>query len=125
MIASTKNIDLSKAWESGYSIGELWGFSRSALRAESNSGGQHSIIWGILSIVEYQVDRGAGHKYLRDRLSTGDWTAIGFLVPKAANSELQIVPPIENAQFGRKPSAIGNADVQYTDVRIVHSNCLA
>jgi hypothetical protein len=56
---------------------------------------------------------------LRDRLWHGDWIAVGVL-----NGETTIVPRIENAKFGRKPSAMGDGVVNYSDVRILHSALL-
>ena len=86
--------DLSGVWVNGYSIAELWGYTKPVSRPEPASGQTHVLLWGILSIVDYQVDQGAGHSYLRDRLWNRDWIAIGFLEPKTADSSLQIVPPI-------------------------------
>jgi hypothetical protein len=108
--------DLPNLWENGYSIGELWGKSDPVSRGGPSLEKTHLIMWGILSIVDDQVREGAGHQYLRDRLWHQDWTAIGFL-----NGEIAIVPPIKDAKFGRKPSAIGDGNVNYLDVRIVHS----
>ena len=102
-------------WENGYSIGELWGRSEPVSRGPSLES-SHLIIWGILSIVDDQVSEGAGHRYLRDRLWHQDWVAIGFL-----NGELTTVPPIKDAKFGRKPSAIGDGVLTYLNVRIVHA----
>ena len=113
--------DLNEIWANGYSIAELWGFTKPVSRGGEAPTNDHLILWGISSIVEYQVDRGAGHQYLRDRLWNGDWTAVGFLEPKTPESRLGIVPPIKNAQFGRKQSAIGDGVTNYVDVRVVHS----
>ena len=60
--------DLNVIWGKGYSVAELWGFTQPVSRGSPTLENTHLIVWGILSIVEYQVDRGAGHKYLRDRL---------------------------------------------------------
>lgn len=122
---SEKITDLSEIWAKGYSIAELWGFTKPVSRGETAGSNNHLILWGILSIVEYQVDRGAGHMYLRDRLWNGDWTAVGFLEPKTSDSRLEILPPIQNAKFGRKLSAIGDGVTNYIDVRVVHSQSLA
>ena len=115
--------DLNSIWSQGYSIPELWGFTKpfSSSSSESASETTHILLWGILSIVEYQVDKGAGHKYLRDRLWNRDWIAIGYLEPKTPDSILRILPPIENAKFGRTFSAIGDGITNYTDVRIISS----
>ena len=115
---------LQKAWEQGFNIAELWGISKPVLRSGAVEENNHLMLWGILSIVEYQVSQGAGHRYLRDRLWNGDWVGIGYLEPKIEGSALMIVPPIEDAKFGRKLSKVGNGAVNYTDVRIVHSNLL-
>jgi hypothetical protein len=106
-------------WENGYSIGELWGKSDPVSRGGPSLEKSHLIMWGILSIVDDQVSEGAGHQYLRDRLTQRDWIAIGFLKGKIA-----VVPPIKDAKFGRKPSAIGDGVVNYVDVRIVHARLL-
>jgi len=89
-------------------------------RATSQVEASHSLMWGILSIVEYQTSEGAGHRYLRDRLLSGDWFAIG----RANNDEtnrLVLVPKFDVPKFGRKPSAIGDDTIKYLDVRVVHS----
>ena len=112
---------LNGIWAKGYSIAELWGFTKPVSRGEPATTNEHLILWGILSIVEYQVDRGAGHKYLRARLYNGDWTAIGFLQPKIDASRLTILPQIKDAQFGRRLSAVGDGQTNYIDVRITHS----
>ena len=112
-------------WEQGYSIAELWGYSAAVTRATSHVDGSHVLLWGILSIVEYQVDRGAGHRYLRDRLWSSDWVAIGYRAPKTVCSRLARVPQIRDAQFGRRVSAIGTDEIEYHDVRIVHGRFLA
>jgi hypothetical protein len=109
-------VDLHSVWQNGYSIGELWGNGEPVSRGGPIRETEHLILWGILSIVEDQVSHGAGHRYLRDRLWHREWIAIGFL-----NRQLTVVPPIENAKFGRKPSAVGDGTTNYVDVRIVHS----
>lgn len=115
---------LNELWESGYSIAELWGLTKPVSRREPASDNNHLILWGILSIVEYQVSHGAGHRYLRDRLWNRDWVAVGFLQHKTPDSCLVILPQIENAKFGRKLSAIGDGVINYIDVRIFHSQLL-
>ena len=109
-------VDLNQLWENGYSIAELWGFTEPVSRGGPTTDNDHLILWGILSIVEDQVSHGAGHRYLRDRLWDRDWIAIGFL-----NQRLAILPPIKDAKFGRKPSAIGDGVTNYMDVRILHA----
>src|SRR3954462_6119598 len=99
---------LQQAWMQGFYISELWGFAKPVLREESATETGHLMLWGILSIVEYQVSQGAGPRYLRDRLWNGDWIGIGYLEPKAEDSSLVIVPPIKHAKFGRKLSMIGD-----------------
>ena len=99
---------LSVLWAGGYSIAELWGYSEPVTRSTSAVEAAHGLLWGILSIVEYQVSKGAGHRYLRERLWAGDWIAIGNLEPKVPESALCRVPKIKDAKFGRKVSAIGD-----------------
>ena len=113
--------DLKSLWAAGYSIAELWGHSPPAHRRTSEVDGDHPLLWGILGIAEYQIDHGAGHRYLRERLSTGDWLAIGYTAPKAEESHLVIVPRIPDAKFGKKQSAIGRDSVEFVDLRIVHA----
>ncbi len=108
-------------WAEGYSIAELWGHSEPVTRGTSTVEAAHILLWGILSIVEYQVRKGAGHRYLRERLWAGDWIAIGNLEPNAPGSPLCRVPRIRDAKFGRKVSAIGDGTIKYTGVRVVHS----
>lgn len=112
---------LSSFWAAGYSIADLWGHGLPVSRNTSLGGGPHLLLWGILSIVEQQVSQGAGHRYLRERLRSGDWVALGFLAPKDSNQRLSRVPPIRDAKFGRKDSAIGDGMVKYVEVRIVNS----
>lgn len=111
--------DLDAIWAQGYSIGELWGFTKPVSRTEVSAGNVHVLLWGILTIVEQQVDHGAGHKYFRERLYKRDWFAIGYREPKTEVSRLMIVPPIEHAKFGRKFSSVGDGVVNYTDIRVV------
>lgn len=115
---------LTPIWEQGYSIAELWGHSKATHRGTSNIGSEHVLLWGILGIVEYQVDRGAGHRYLRSRLEAGDWVVIGYRAPRIAQSRLICIPKIENAKFGKKLSSIGSDEIQYQDIRVVHHNLL-
>lgn len=117
--------ELSDVWAEGYSIAELWGFTKPVSRGGAASAETHLILWGILGIVEYQVDRGAGHKYLRERLRAGDWTAIGYREPSTPSSRLEKLPLIKDAQFGRKVSAVGDGVTIYTNVRIVHARLIA
>jgi hypothetical protein len=92
--ASETGIDLVEIWRNGYSIAELWGFSKPVSRGSAPDN-THLILWGILGIVEYQVDRNAGHAYLRDRLRNGDWIAMG--VSGAENAEVTPGnPPTDN-----------------------------
>ena len=115
---------LERIWVEGYSIAELWGFSKPANRGTSAIETDHALMWGILGIVEYQVDEGAGHRYLRERLLSGDWIAIGVAEPKMLDSKLVRVPAFKNAKFGRKASAVGDGITNYADVHIVHSRIL-
>jgi hypothetical protein len=119
--ASGDSDRLCSLWSEGYSIAELWGRSEPVTRGTSKVEAAHLLLWGILSIVEYQVSKGAGHRYLRERLWTGDWIAIGSLQPEATGSQLCRVPKFENTKFGCKASAIGDGTAKYTGVRIVHS----
>jgi len=112
---------LNVLWAGGYSIAELWGYSEPVTRHTSAVEADHGLLWGILSIVEYQVSKGAGHRYLRERLWAGDWIAIGTLEPKVPDAGLCRVPKIKDAKFGRKVSAIGDGTLKYTGVRIVHA----
>jgi hypothetical protein len=112
---------LDELWAGGYSIAELWGYSEPVTRNTSSVEADHGLLWGILSIVEYQVSKGAGHRYLRERLWAGDWIAIGSREPKLPESGLSRVPRFKDAKFGRKISAVGDGTVKYTGVRIVHA----
>lgn len=112
--------DLRAIWQRGYSIGELWGASQPVSRGGPSTEKSHLIMWGILSIVDDQVRKGAGHDYMRERLWERDWFAIGYL-----DQVLTLVPPMKDAKFGRKPSAIGDGQTSYTDVRVVHARQMA
>jgi len=111
---------LKEIWDCGYSIAELWGFTRPITRATSVISEPHGLLWGILAIVDYQVDTGAGHTYLRERIAKGDWIGIGFTASDGSEPQLAIVPKIEGAKFGRKQSAVGDGKTTFTDVRFVH-----
>jgi hypothetical protein len=111
---------LETAWGHGFSVAELWGMSKPVAHSGSDVD-RHLMLWGILSIVEYQVSQGAGHRYMRDRLWNGDWIAIGFREPRESGSQLTILPPIKDAKFGRRQSEVGDGVTNYADVRIVHS----
>lgn len=116
--------ELEEAWNLGYSISELWGASKPVSRGTSSVESKHPILWGILSIVEYQVDHGAGHKHLRDRLMAGDWVAIGYHDDEAQPKELVKLPRIDSAKFGKRRSAIGDGLNNFFDVRIVNRELL-
>ena len=116
--------DLEALWQAGYSIAELWGHSKPVERATRHVDAPHPILWGILGIAEYQIDEGAGHRYLRERLYAGDWLAIGYPAPKTEGAQLTIVPRIADAKFGKRLSAIGKDDVEFVDLRIVHAGLL-
>ena len=113
---------LTDIWWNGFSIKEIWGFSGAVTRGTEEIKAAHPLIWGLLGIVEYQMSKGAGHRYLRERLWKGDWIAIGVCGERTADSKLEVVPRFENAKFGRRRSAIGDDTILYTDVRIVHSH---
>jgi hypothetical protein len=120
----SKDKELEEAWKLGYSISELWGVSKPVSRGTSSAKSQHPILWGILSIVEYQVDRGAGHKHLRDRLMAGDWVAIGYPDNEAQPRKLVQLPRIESAKFGKHRSAIGDGLNNFVDVRVLNREVL-
>jgi hypothetical protein len=115
---------LSALWDCGYTVAELWGFTAPVTRATSEISEPHGLMWGILGIVEYQVDKGAGHKYLRQRISSGDWIGIGFDEKAAEEKRLTIVPKITDAKFGRRKSAVGDGATNYVNVRFVHHQLL-
>jgi hypothetical protein len=115
---------LQAIWDAGYSIAELWGHAGAVTRATTAIDGDHPLLWGVLGIADYQVDRGAGQKYLRDRLFAGDWVAVGYRAPKTEGAPLVLVPRIADAKFGKKQSAIGKDDTDYVDLRIVHARYL-
>lgn len=112
---------LMASWEQGYSIAELWGRSAPVTRATSRIEGPHPLLWGILSIAEYQIDKGAGQKYLIDRLKSGDWVAIGYRSPRQPEHPAVIIPASEATKFGRRESAVGDGVTNYVDARIVHA----
>lgn len=116
--------DLTTAWEAGYSIAELWGSSRPVMRATSDVRSIYPLLWGILSMAEYQIDRGAGHTYLRTRLEAGDWIAIGTPQNAASGAPLVEVPRISAAKFGKRRSAIGDGMTNYINVRIINKEML-
>lgn len=118
--SKTDSQRLKEIWDCGYSIAELWGFTRPATRATSIVSEPHGLLWGILAIVEYQVDTGAGHTYLRERIAKGDWIGIGFISSDTVDPQLSIVPRLLDAKFGRKQSAVGDGRTIFTNVRFVH-----
>lgn len=115
---------VSVLWDCGYSVAELWGFTAPVSRGTSLISEPHGLLWGILAIVEQQVDKGAGHKYLRQRISCGDWIGIGYDEATAEEKRLVIVPQIKDAKFGRRKSAVGDGITNYVNVRFVHHKLL-
>lgn len=111
---------LQNLWGCGYSVAELWGFTAPVKRGTSEIAEPHCLLWGILGIVEYQVDKGAGTRYLQARIASGDWIGIGYRQSEPAEMQLTLVPKIQNAKFGRKNSAVGDDEAVFTDVRFVH-----
>ncbi|WP_376984613.1 hypothetical protein [Bosea sp. R86505] len=112
---------LIASWEEGYAIAELWGRTAPVTRATSRIEEPHPLLWGILSIAEYQIDRGAGQKYLIDRLRSGDWLAIGYRSPRQPDDPAVIIPADEATKFGRRQSAVGDGVTTYVDARIIHA----
>lgn len=111
---------LPELWDCGYSIAELWGFTLPVTRYTSQVGEAHRLLWGILRLAEDQIDRGAGHAYLRQRIATGDWIGIGSAESAVATPELVVVPRLQDAKFGRRKSAVGDGITNYVNVRFVH-----
>jgi hypothetical protein len=118
-MSSAENL-LRALWDCGYSIAELWGFTAPVSRQTSEISRPHGLLWGILAIVEYQVNKGAGHRYLQQRISSGDWIGIGFSEATADEKQFTIVPRLTDAKFGRKKSAVGDGVTNYVNVRFVH-----
>jgi hypothetical protein len=114
----------SALWDCGYTVAELWGFTAPVSRGTSLISEPHGLLWGILAIVEQQVDKGAGHRYLQQRISSGDWIGIGFSEAAAAEKQLVILPQIKDAKFGRRKSAVGDGVTNYVNVRFVHQRLL-
>ena len=108
-------------WERGYSVAELWGFTAPVSRKTSEISTPHGLLWGILGIVEYQVDKGAGHRYLQQRLKSGDWIGIGVRETETEGGKFTIVPTFNDIKFGRKKSAVGDGVTNYVNVRFVHA----
>jgi hypothetical protein len=115
---------ISALWDCGYTVAELWGFTAPVSRGTSVISEPHALLWGILAIVEQQVDKGAGHRYLQQRIGSGDWIGIGFSEVAADEERLVIVPQIKDAKFGRKKSAVGDGVTNYVNVRFVHRKLL-
>jgi hypothetical protein len=115
---------MSALWDCGYTVAELWGFTAPVSRGTSVISEPHGLLWGILGIVEYQVNKGAGHRYLQQRIVSGDWIGIGFSEAAADEQQLVIVPRIKDAKFGRRKSAVGDGVTNYVNVRFVHHKLL-
>ena len=115
---------MSALWDCGYTVAELWGFTAPVSRGTSVISEPHGLLWGILGIVEYQVNKGAGHRYLQQRIVSGDWIGIGFPEAAADEQQLVIVPRIKDAKFGRRKSAVGDGVTNYVNVRFVHHQLL-
>jgi hypothetical protein len=115
---------MSALWDCGYTVAELWGFTAPVSRGTSVISEPHGLLWGILAIVEQQVDKGAGHSYLQQRIASGDWIGIGFREGTADEERLVIVPQVKDAKFGRKKSAVGDGVTNYVNVRFVHHKLL-
>jgi hypothetical protein len=111
---------LPDLWHCGYSIAELWGFTPPVTRPTSDISEPHGLQWGILRLAEDQIDKGAGHAYLRQRIAAGDWIGIGSSESSAGTREFVIVPKLKDAKFGRKKSAVGDGTTNFVNVRFVH-----
>src|ERR1700761_2307931 len=111
---------MSALWDCGYTVAELWGFTKPVSRGTSLISEPHGLLWGILAIVEQQVDKGAGHKYFRQRIGAGDWVGIGYQEASVETKRLVIIPPIQDAKFGRQKSAVGDGISNYINVRFIH-----
>jgi hypothetical protein len=101
------------------------GFTAPVSRGTSIISEPHGLIWGILGIVEYQVNKGAGHRYLQQRISSGEWVGIGYSEATADEKRLVIVPEIKHAKFGRRKSTVGDGITNFVGVRFVHQKLLA
>ncbi len=115
---------MSALWDCGYTVAELWGFTAPVSRGTSLISEPHGLLWGILAIVEQQVDKGAGHRYLQQRIVSGDWIGIGVSETSDDEKRLVIVPKIKDAKFGRRRSAVGDGVTNYVNVRFVHHKLL-
>lgn len=111
---------LSRLWNGGYTIAELWAFTAPVDRETSCVISPHGLMWGILRIAEDQIDVGAGHRYLRQRIFSGDWIGIGHQQGPSDDQQLVVVPRIDEAKFGRTNSSVGDGQTTYTNVRFVH-----
>ena len=116
---------LPDLWQCGYTIAELWGFTPPVARGTSEIAQPHGLVWGILRLAEDQIDQGAGHTYLRQRIAAGDWIGIGFREPASGEQPLAIVPRFAHAKFGRRNSAVGDGITTYVNVRFVHQKLLS
>ena len=68
------------------------------------------------------LDQSPGRRgYLREWLAVGGGLAIGYPAPKEEASSLVVVPPIPDAKFGEKQSAIGHDSIEFVDLRVIHA----
>ncbi len=115
---------LPDLWHCGYSIAELWGFTPPVTRQTSDISEPHGLLWGILRLAEDQIDKGAGHAYLRQRIVAGDWVGIGNAESAAESQKFVVIPKVKDAKFGRKKSAVGDGVTNYVNVRFVHQKLI-
>ncbi len=115
---------LPELWNCGYSIAELWGFTPPVTRQTSAISEPHGLLWGILRLAEDQIDKGAGHTYLRQRIAAGDWIGIGSAKSGTGTGEFVVVPRLKDAKFGRRKSAVGDGITNYVNVRFVHQKLI-
>ena len=118
-----------RLWSEGYSISELWGEPPPPVtRGTSNVDASDCPDWGMLAAIDYkQGGWGAGDNYLRERLSNGDWIALGYKAPRNVHSPLLILPQhiFPQMQFGGDHSSVFGDGLDFVGVRVIHAEVLA
>jgi hypothetical protein len=115
---------LSKIWNKGFSISDLWN-GDGARKVTSDIDAEQRPWPDMFAIMEYEEGPGAGERYLRERLRGGDWIAIGYRAPRSPRSRLELVPFVDDPVYGYTHSSITGDGLSYVGVRIVSSRLLS
>lgn len=109
-------------WRGGYALAELWG-EPGATSERVTSEIEAALVPhnAILALIDRDAMGVVGSAFLRDRLVTGDWIAIGYEAPRTLKSRLTILPSciFDGSEFGA--DSIYANGLTFVGIRIVHT----